>query len=232
MSATVAVRGLECRNLAAGYGPIPAVHDVSLRVRPGEMVAVLGANGAGKSTTLLALAGELPLQGGEVLWNSSPTRAPLYKRARSGLAFVTEERSVFMGLTVRENLRLGRGSVADALALVPELRRLLGRRVGLLSGGEQQMLTLARALASKPEILFADELSLGLAPLILDRLLRLARQAADDGVGVLIVEQQARKALRYCDRAYVLARGHVVLEGTAEELCERLPEIEATYLSA
>jgi branched-chain amino acid transport system ATP-binding protein len=232
MAAAPASRGLECRGIAAGYGPIAAVHDVSLAVAPGEMVAVLGANGAGKSTTLLALAGELPLQGGEVNWNGVATQAPLYQRARGGLAFVTEERSVFMALTVRENLRLGRGSVSDALALVPELKPLLNRRVGLLSGGEQQMLALARALASKPEILFADELSLGLAPLILDRLLRLARQAADDGVGVLIVEQQARKALRFCDRGYVLARGRVVLEGSAEELHKQLPEIEATYLSA
>jgi len=135
-------------------------------------------------------------------------------------------------LSVQDNLRLGRGSVSDALELVPELRPLLRRRVGLLSGGEQQMLTLARALASRPSVLLADELSLGLAPLILDRLLQLARRAADDGVAVLIVEQQARKALRYCDRGYVLARGRVMLEGTASELRDQLPEIEATYLAA
>ncbi len=229
---TPAGAGLECRNLAAGYGPVPAVHDVSLFVRPGEMVAILGPNGAGKSTTLLALAGDLPLQGGEVYVDGQRDTRPLYQRARAGLAFATEERSVFMGLNVQDNLRLGRGSVSYALELVPELRPLLRRRVGLLSGGEQQMLTLARALASRPSVLLADELSLGLAPLILDRLLQLARRAADDGVAVLIVEQQARKALRYCDRGYVLARGRVMLEGTASELRDQLPEIEATYLAA
>lgn len=229
---TIAATGLECRNIAVGYGPIAAVRDVSLVVRPGEMVALLGPNGAGKTTTLLALAGELPLQDGSVLWNGTPMNQPLHLRARAGMAFVTEERSVFMGLTVRENLRLGRGSVASALELVPELEPLLNRRVGLLSGGEQQMLTVARALASNPEVLLADELSLGLAPMILQRLLRLARHAADRGIGVLIVEQQARVALEYCDRAYVIARGHVALEGTAPDLREQWSDIEATYLSS
>jgi branched-chain amino acid transport system ATP-binding protein len=222
---------LEVRDLVVGYGQIPVLNEISLKVDEGEMVALLGPNGAGKSTTLLALAGELPIQSGTVTVQGHEGAQPLYRRARNGLAYVTEERSVFMGLTVRENLRLGRGSVQAALDLVPELAALLDRRVGLLSGGEQQILTLARALVSDPKLLFADELSLGLAPLILDRLLDLARAAADRGVGVLLVEQQARKALRVCDRGYVLARGRIVLEGSGRELRDNLPEIEAAYLS-
>lgn len=222
---------LEARGLTAGYGPVPVLHKVSLNVRAGEVVALLGPNGAGKTTTLFALAGELPVEPGEVFFLGKGDRRPLFRRARAGLSFVTEERSVFMGLTCRENLRLGRGSVDAALKIVPELEPLLGRRAGLLSGGEQHMLTIARALASQPAVLLVDELSMGLAPLILDRLLRVVRRAADDGVGLLLVEQQARKALEICDRAYVLSRGEIVLEGSAAEMRDRLPEIEASYLS-
>jgi branched-chain amino acid transport system ATP-binding protein len=232
MSGSAALPCLQCRNLVVGYGAVPVLRNVSMQVHPGEMVAILGPNGAGKSTTLLALAGDIPVQSGEVAFSGKRESRPLHHRARAGLAFATEERSVFMGLTVRDNLRLGRGSVAEALELIPELKPLLRRRVGLLSGGEQQMLTLARALASRPRVVLADELSLGLAPIVLDRLLRLARQAADEGAGVLIVEQQARKILQFCDRGYVMARGEVVLEGTAAELRDQLPEIESTYLSA
>ncbi|MET7393761.1 ABC transporter ATP-binding protein [Dactylosporangium sp. NPDC005572] len=223
---------LECRGLTAGYGAVPVVREVSISVAAGEVVVLLGPNGAGKTTTMLTLAGDLPRIEGEILFNGDGRRLPLYQRARRGLAFITEERSAFMSLTVRENLRLGRGGVDAVLDLVPELAPLLDRRVGLLSGGEQQMLTVGRALAARPTVLLADELSLGLAPKILDRLLALVRRAADDGVGVLMVEQQARKALRICDRGYVLSKGLVSMEGTAAELLRRLPEIEAAYLSS
>ncbi|MEA3019358.1 MAG: hypothetical protein QOI47_882 [Actinomycetota bacterium] len=223
---------IEARAMSAGYGPQPVVHDVDLVVGAGEVVALLGPNGAGKTTTLLALAGELPILSGTVLMDGTPTKEPLFRRAQRGLTFVTEERSVFMGLTARDNLRVADVDTSDALALFPELERLLGVRGGLLSGGEQQMLTLARALSRRPRILLADELSMGLAPLIVGRLLDAVRQAANDqGTGVLLVEQHVRKALEYADRVYVMRRGRIELSGSAAEMKNRLGEIEDRYLA-
>jgi branched-chain amino acid transport system ATP-binding protein len=223
---------LEARGIAAGYGPQPVIHDVDIYVQPGEVVALLGANGAGKTTTLLTLAGELPPMRGEVAIDGIVTKAPLYKRARNGLTFVTEEKSVFMGLSARDNLRVGGVDLDEALRLFPELERRLQVRGGLLSGGEQQMLTLARALARQPRVLLADELSMGLAPLVVKRLLEAVRAAADQrGAAVLLVEQHVRKALRYADRAYVMRRGRIELSGTAAELGARIDEIEDQYLS-
>jgi branched-chain amino acid transport system ATP-binding protein len=223
---------IEAAGLSAGYGPQPVIHDIDLAVHPGEVVALLGANGAGKTTTLLALAGELPLLGGEVRLDGRPTRAPLHRRARQGLTFVTEEKSVFMGLSTRDNLRVAQVDVDDALTLFPELERRIGVRGGLLSGGEQQMLSLARALSRHPQVLLADELSMGLAPLVVKRLLDAVREAADTrGTAVLLVEQHVRKALQYADRAYVMRRGRIELSGSAAELRTRITEIEDQYLS-
>jgi branched-chain amino acid transport system ATP-binding protein len=228
---TVAV--LEARRISAGYGPQPVIHDLDLIVEPGEVVGLLGANGAGKTTTLLSLAGELPLISGEVLLDGTVTTAPLHKRARAGLTFVTEEKSVFMGLTARDNFRVAEVDIDTALGLFPELERLLGVRAGLLSGGEQQMLTLARALSRQPRVLLADELSMGLAPLIVKRLLEaVVRIAKQQGTAVLLVEQHVRKALEYCDRAYVMHRGRIELSGSTGELRGRLDEIEDRYLTA
>lgn len=223
---------LEARKLCCGYGQLSVLHDLDLVLHRGEVVALLGGNGAGKTTALLALAGELPAMSGEVLVDGRPTRAPLYARARGGLRFITEERSIFMGLTAAENLRLGSGPLERALDLFPELERLLKRKAGLLSGGEQQMLTMARALAADPVVLFADELSLGLAPQVVDRLLAAVRDAAHRGVAVLLVEQQVRQALTVADRAYVLQRGRVVLSGSASDVAARSRDIESSYLAA
>ena len=223
---------LAARGLSAGYGGQPVVHDLDLAVEPGEVVCLLGPNGAGKTTTLLALSGVLAPLGGEVEFDGETTRAPLHKRARKGLGYVTEERSVFKGLSTRDNLRCGGVSTADALALFPELEKRLGVRGGLLSGGEQQMLTLARALCRKPRLLLADELSLGLAPLVVERLLQAVRAAADErGTGVIIVEQHARKALKYADRVLVLTRGRVRMTMSASEARVQLADIESHYLS-
>jgi len=224
---------LEARDLSAGYGPQPVISDVNLEVRSGEVVTLLGPNGAGKTTTLLALSGELPPLKGQVLLDGSSTKSALYRRSRNGLMFVTEEKSVFMGLSARDNLRVARVDTDAALELFPELEKRLSVRAGLLSGGEQQMLTLARALARKPRVLLADELSMGLAPLVVKRLLDAVRSAADNqGTAVLLVEQHVRKALKYADRVYVMRRGRIELTGTGTEMRGRTAEIEDQYLTA
>ncbi len=222
---------VEARGLSAGYGDLAAVHDLDLVVYPGEVVALLGPNGAGKTTTLLTLAGELAPLGGQVHWLGSDRKAPLHRRVREGLAFVPEERSVIKRLTTDDNLRLGKRDVAAALEFFPELAERRGLRAGLLSGGEQQMLALGRALASNPKVLLADELSLGLAPMLVTRLLTAVREAADRGVAVLIVEQHATQALQIADRVYVLRRGRIEIAGTAAEVRGRIGEVEQAYLA-
>jgi branched-chain amino acid transport system ATP-binding protein len=222
---------LQLAGLTVGWGAVPVVHDLDIQVDAGEVVALLGPNGAGKSTTIMAIAGALTPTSGTIRLGGASLTGPPHRRARRGLSIVPEGRSVFMGLSTSTNLSLGRGSTERALELFPELVPLLDRRAGLLSGGEQQILTLARALASRPKVLVVDELSLGLAPMVVRRLLDAVRTAADrDGVGVLLVEQHARQALALADRGYVLRRGRVELEGAASDLLHRINEIEATYL--
>lgn len=223
---------IAARKMSTGYAGQPVVHDLTLAVRPGEVVCLLGPNGAGKTTTMLALSGELPLLGGHVELDGVETKAPLHRRARAGMAYVTEERSVFKGMSARDNLRIGGVDPKEAIQLFPELERRLGTRGGLLSGGEQQMLTLARALCRKPKLLLADELSLGLAPLIVDRLLQAVRDAATErGTAVLMVEQHAHKALKYADRAVVMRRGRIELDLTGEEAQRRIGDVEQAYLA-
>ncbi|MGI9646192.1 MAG: ABC transporter ATP-binding protein [Ilumatobacteraceae bacterium] len=228
--------------MSAGYGGVPVVRELDLHVGPGEVVALLGPNGAGKTTTLLTISGLIkPLSGSVTIDGSSvDTRAP-HKNARRGLAHVAEDRSLFFQLTVDENLKLGlRGhggdqkqALDDALEMLPALRPLLNRRAGLLSGGEQQMLAMARALASRPNFLLVDEMSLGLAPIIVERLLPIVRDvAAHTGAGVLIVEQHVHMALEVVDRAYVMNRGRLSMQGTAAELKDDQDLLLASYMGS
>jgi branched-chain amino acid transport system ATP-binding protein len=221
---------LQAVGVSAGYHGIPAVTDLNLEVSAGEVVALLGANGAGKTTTIRALAGQIKLLDGTVRFHGADQSGPLFQRIRGGLGLLTESRCVFMSLTCRENLRLGRGSVEGALGYFPELEPRLDVRAGLVSGGEQQMLALARILAAKPRILLADELSLGLAPLIVRRLIAALAKAATQGAAVLIVEQQARLALRTADRAYILQRGRLALSGTSARLRDQEATVMSLYL--
>ena len=243
----IAVRGL-----VAGYDGVPAVHGIDLTVHAGEVVALLGANGAGKSTTLLAVAGLVDAQAGEIeVVGSSTGRASTGRAsawpaasarrarrlARAGLALVPEDRSLFPTLTARQTLRLaarrGRATAAidDAVDSFPPLARVLDRQAQLLSGGEQQMLALARALVRRPRVLMIDEMSLGLAPVVVDALLPIVRAAATEhGAGVLLVEQHVPAALAVADRGYVLRGGRVALAGDAATLRADPDLLAASYL--
>lgn len=221
---------LEATGLRAGYGGTAVVHGIDLHVDEGEVVVLLGANGAGKTTTLLTLAGFLQPQAGSIRWRGRPIARAAHMRARAGIAFVGE-RAVFHQLTVEENLRLGASGAASVFKIFPELQPLRRRRAGLLSGGEQQMLAIGRAVAGAARLLVVDELSLGLAPVVVVRLLDAVRSSAASGMGVLLVEQQLGRALSVADRGYVMRRGVITFSGIHQELVENEEGIRETYLA-
>ena len=235
MSALLEVAGLEVR-----YGGIKAVKGISLSVAEGEMVCLIGANGAGKTTTLKAIAGLLVPAAGRIAFRGAPiTGVRSFELVRQGLVLAPEGRGVFGQLTVAENLAMGAyirddaaavaADIDRALALFPRLKERFRQSAGTLSGGEQQMLAIARALMSRPRLLLLDEPSMGLAPLIVEKIFETITGVARDGVTVLLVEQNARLALQTCRRAYVLESGEITLSGPAGDLLDD-PKVRAAYL--
>ena len=218
---------LELHNVEARYGPVKVLHGISLGVGDGELVAVLGANGAGKTTTLRAISGTVRRQSGYVVFGGQKLSRRPEATARAGIAHVPEGRGTFSELSVWENLRLGAYTRRDnvkqeaqrVFEFFPQLERRRDQQAGTLSGGEQQMLALGRAMMARPKLLLLDEPSLGLAPIVVTVIfLALERMRASDGVSVLVVEQNASLALAHAARAYVLEVGNVVVEGTSDEL--------------
>lgn len=237
---TVEKKLLSIENLKVKYGNIEALHGIDLEAGEGEIITVLGANGAGKSTTLLSISGLVRPSGGMIRFNGEPIQnMPAHSIVRKGIAQVPEGRRIFGTLTVRENMRLGAYSSADSeqarrseewiYSLFPILEQRSGQLGGTLSGGEQQMLAIGRALMSRPKILLLDEPSLGLAPLLVKTIFVTLAEVNASGVTIILVEQNARAALKLAHRAYVLELGRIVLEGSAEEIA-RNPEMQAAYL--
>jgi branched-chain amino acid transport system ATP-binding protein len=233
---------LEIKDLTVRYGAIEALHGVNLRVEQGEIVTLIGSNGAGKTTTLRAISGVVRAAGGSITYQGqSLLRQPAHKIVRLGIAHAPEGRGIFPSMTVAENLELGAYARYDhaeiardrerALDLFPRIRERLKQVAGTLSGGEQQMLAIARAMLSKPKLLLLDEPSLGLAPQIVQTIFKIIREINQAGATILLVEQNAHMALKVAQRAYVLEVGKIVMSGPAAELAES-DEVRKAYLGA
>ena len=232
---------LEVKDLELAYGQVAVCRGISLRLDRGEIVALIGANGAGKSTTLRAIAGLLPPRAGTIIFSGKDVTAmPSYERSKLGIALVPEGRRVFPFLTVRENLELGgfnirndaakiRQRLDGVFAMFPRLSERSGQNAGTLSGGEQQMLALGRAMMSEPQLLCLDEPSLGLAPIVVQDIFQKIRAINAAGTSVLLVEQNARHAFETASRGYVLQTGSVIASGSCAEL-KANPRVQEAYL--
>ena len=231
---------LELRNVFSFYGNLEALHGISLQVHEGEIVSLIGANGAGKTTTLRTITNLIQSRQGDIHYAGRETRnMAVHEMASAGMALVPEGRRIFAKLSVRENLQMGafRRTDPDGIAedvayvenLFPRLKERVSQIAGTLSGGEQQMLAIARALMSRPKLLLLDEPSMGLAPVLVDQIFTTLEDISARGMTILLVEQNARRALALADRGYVLETGSIVLEGTSGELLEN-PQVSAAYL--
>jgi branched-chain amino acid transport system ATP-binding protein len=233
---------LEVNNLEVFYGRIQAIKGISFTVNEGEIVTLIGANGAGKTTTMRTLSGVRPVAQGSIIFDSVDiTKVPSHERVKLGICQAPEGRGIFPGMTVRENLEMGayartdqKGSAKDAdleraLTYFPRLRERINQFGGTLSGGEQQMLAIGRALMSRPRLLLLDEPSMGLAPMLIAQIFSIIRDINADGTSVLLVEQNATQALKSAHRAYVLETGHMVKSGAGKDLLND-PAVRAAYL--
>ena len=220
---------LSVKNINVYYGSIHAIKDVSFHVDEGEIVTLIGANGAGKTTTLQTLTGIIPAKAGSIIYEGKNlTKTPAHKIVEMGMAHVPEGRRVFADMSVYENLLMGaytrkdKNEIAQSLEMVykrfPRLKERTGQRAGTLSGGEQQMLAMGRALMSKPKIILMDEPSMGLSPIFVNEIFDIIKEVSESGTTVLLVEQNAKKALSIADRAYVLETGSITMDGKAEDL--------------
>jgi branched-chain amino acid transport system ATP-binding protein len=231
---------LELRNVSSGYGAIEALQSVNLRIDPGEIVTLIGANGAGKSTTLRNITGLVPTTSGEILFEGSPLNGiPSHRIVGMGISMVPEGRAIFANLSVSENLEMGAYLRENAnqkssdfervYALFPRLKERRKQQGGTLSGGEQQMLAIARALMARPRLLLLDEPSLGLAPLLVHTIFVAIDEINREGTTILLVEQNANAALKHAHRGYVLETGSIVIEGPSRELAND-PRVKEAYL--
>ena len=231
---------LQVEDLFVSYGVINAIKGISFSVNKGEIIALIGANGAGKTTILHTITGLVAPQSGKIVFEGNDiTKTPAHKIVSMGMAHVPEGRRIFQELTVLENLKLGAYTVKDKRVIennikyvyehFPRLEERKKQIAGTLSGGEQQMLAMGRALMSNPKIILMDEPSMGLSPILVSEIFRIIKEVSDDGTTVLLVEQNAKKALSVADRAYVLETGNIVLSGDASELMHN-EEIKKAYL--
>ncbi|MDK2798476.1 MAG: branched-chain amino acid transport system ATP-binding protein [Clostridiales bacterium] len=231
---------IKIKNVNAGYGDLKVLFDVSLEVNEGEVVTLVGSNGAGKTTLLRVISGLIPLTSGEVLWyDKDITKIPAYKRPELGIAHIPQGRGILGTLTVKENLLMGAYTksarpkrnerIEYVFDLFPILRERANLMAGTLSGGQQQMLAIARALMMEPKLLILDEPSLGLAPIIVEEVFEIIQNIRTEGVSILLIEQNLLQALSVADRGYVFETGQIVIKGSSKELLDN-PDIKKAYL--
>jgi branched-chain amino acid transport system ATP-binding protein len=231
---------LKVIQLKISYGGILAVKGIDLEVQSGELVSLIGSNGAGKTSTLKAIAGMIEHQSGEVVFDEVLSSGKSYELLARGMALVPEGRGIFTRMTVLENLQMGAYLRKDSMiqsdlekmyVFFPRIKERLNQLAGTLSGGEQQMVAMARALMARPKLLLLDEPSMGLSPILVDTIFEVIEKIAQDGITILLVEQNAQRALEISDRAYVLESGQISMTGRAEDLMKD-PRVSAAYLGA